>query len=419
MLTVTSMLALSVALSLAFLLLIWGILRTRIRRPAALGYLLLWLGVLILVQLPFENFESLFVSVAAYQLFLTFPLVLFGLIHCDRPWLGMGMAIGAMLFVYVFNFFGPVLEWNRVRSLKDKYPLVSIADRLKYEKEAIASRRQVTTTAAVALPTVIEERLALTELPKRRRGIREHQLRQIHNEYRAQFELQRGFGAMRMGWVHDDRIQLPDIPPVPQPPPVRSSSEPGGSAADALYPKLAKVPPPDQTQLLNLHSNGLEDFLNFDRIGFGYDVDHVVGFTSHRFTSIPRFVLEPREDDYYRRELVAKQTDSPWRIARLDLIGLLKHPEPTAYVSDNLPQMDQLKNVPTRPLTQFEQDSLTKLRDKEDVVVENGTYLIRMLGAVRAGKDCLQCHSVQRGELLGAFSYEIVPQEPLADGKKE
>ena len=36
---------------------------------------------------------------------------------------------------------------------------------------------------------------------------------------------------------------------------------------------------------------------------------------------------------------------------------------------------------------------------------------IRLLGSLRAGSDCLQCHDVQRGELLGCLSYELVPVE--------
>jgi len=38
---------------------------------------------------------------------------------------------------------------------------------------------------------------------------------------------------------------------------------------------------------------------------------------------------------------------------------------------------------------------------------------IRMVGSLRAGKDCMECHSVRRGELLGAFSYELVPVRPV------
>jgi hypothetical protein len=40
------------------------------------------------------------------------------------------------------------------------------------------------------------------------------------------------------------------------------------------------------------------------------------------------------------------------------------------------------------------------------------TDRIRMVGSVRAAKDCLDCHSVDRGHLLGAFTYELVPEQP-------
>jgi len=32
---------------------------------------------------------------------------------------------------------------------------------------------------------------------------------------------------------------------------------------------------------------------------------------------------------------------------------------------------------------------------------------LRMLGAIRAQKECLQCHIVAEGALLGAFSYQL------------
>ena len=38
---------------------------------------------------------------------------------------------------------------------------------------------------------------------------------------------------------------------------------------------------------------------------------------------------------------------------------------------------------------------------------------ILMMGALRASKQCLQCHDVQRGELLGTFSYEMLRDPPL------
>jgi hypothetical protein len=101
--------------------------------------------------------------------------------------------------------------------------------------------------------------------------------------------------------------------------------------------------------------------------------------------------------------------DSKWTISRLELVSLLKFDEPRVYVLDHLPRMDQLSsdNAPTRPLDAFESESLAKLRTDEDVVVKGEGTDYRMLGSLRAAKQCLDCHGVLRGELLGAFSYSL------------
>jgi hypothetical protein len=87
----------------------------------------------------------------------------------------------------------------------------------------------------------------------------------------------------------------------------------------------------------------------------------------------------------------------------------LKFDEPRVYVLDHLPRMDQLSSddVLTRALDEFEKESLEKLRTEEDLVVREEDGVHRMLGSLRAAKQCLECHSVDRGELLGAFSYVL------------
>jgi len=45
-------------------------------------------------------------------------------------------------------------------------------------------------------------------------------------------------------------------------------------------------------------------------------------------------------------------------------------------------------------------------------MIDDSADRIRMVGSLRAAKNCLDCHSVQRGELLGAQTYEIVPVRP-------
>ena len=49
----------------------------------------------------------------------------------------------------------------------------------------------------------------------------------------------------------------------------------------------------------------------------------------------------------------------------------------------------------------------------EDLITNATAHRIEMLGSVRAAASCTECHGVKRGELLGAFSYELirVPQQ--------
>ena len=130
-------------------------------------------------------------------------------------------------------------------------------------------------------------------------------------------------------------------------------------------------------KLHDLHLAGLLDFINSENFGYVKDRRHVAGFQSHRFSKVP----DPTEG---------------WRIETLDLVGLLLHKEPVAYVSANLPRMDELKKAPTRPLDRFETSALEKSAN------------LRMLGAIRSAKQCVECHGGRRGDLLGAFSYTLV-----------
>jgi hypothetical protein len=137
-----------------------------------------------------------------------------------------------------------------------------------------------------------------------------------------------------------------------------------------------------------------------ERIGLVQDRDHVVGFEPHRFTQMP-------------------QSKADFQLLRLELVSLLKHAVPVAYVSEHLPRMDQLNAAPTRSLDDFERHSLDLLRTDEDLVIDDAPNRIRMVGSLRAGKDCMECHSVRRGELLGAFSYELVPTRPVPVKRRE
>jgi hypothetical protein len=125
------------------------------------------------------------------------------------------------------------------------------------------------------------------------------------------------------------------------------------------------------------------------------DLTRVVGFRPHGFGSQPK--APPTSGDAH----------SQWHITKLLLVSILKHPPGAVYLSDNLPNMNELTDVPTRPLDEFEATALTKLQTGEELVVQGDSSQLRMLGAIRAAYQCQRCHQVDRGTLLGAFTYRL------------
>ena len=137
-----------------------------------------------------------------------------------------------------------------------------------------------------------------------------------------------------------------------------------------------------------------------DPADFGYveDVNNVTGFHPHGLW-FPFSERWPRV-----------------KIARIELVSLLKLPTPAVYLSNDLPNMQQLATAPVRPLDAFEERNLTKLIDGGDLEVEEFPDRTRMLGSIRAASQCVQCHAVSRGALLGAFSY-VLPSNPAPQVK--
>lgn len=137
---------------------------------------------------------------------------------------------------------------------------------------------------------------------------------------------------------------------------------------------------------------------------------------------------------------------SMWRLSQIDLVGLMKNPQPTVYISPKnndmllpkereelqkrlpkekltggfpggsdvvvinptLPGMEMLKGLKQRAPDEFELAALDALRQGEDFFVRQKNREIRMVGSLRAVGQCASCHDAERGTLLGAFSYRLV-----------
>ncbi len=94
-----------------------------------------------------------------------------------------------------------------------------------------------------------------------------------------------------------------------------------------------------------------------------------------------------------------------WTFLSVQLVGLVKHPGPVAYETDEVTMPKGVGEIPTRAVDAFEMRGLKKLREGEDLYAEAiPGQKARVLGPIYAGAKCVSCHANQ-GELLGAFSY--------------
>jgi hypothetical protein len=278
--------------------------------------------------------------------------------------------------------FSELREFERLRTL---YPYESMEERLPEPGSASAS--MLSSAAGKQLDRL--ERNGYS-------GVwRAHLLKSLHENTVGLFINSPGFGFSRMQRVSEQGLQLmtPDVPPVPQPVPRTSPID---------TPKEIVFSSSNSATLNDLHFENQLDFANLAAAGYVKDRRHVAGFRPHRISEIPnitvRLALPP--------ERLTLET--------VDLVGLLRHAEPLAYVSADLPRMDELRTAPTRPLDAFESAALKRILEGEDLITADVGAHVRMLGSIRTVKQCVQCHGGERGDLLGAFSYTFRRDDPGA-----
>jgi hypothetical protein len=64
--------------------------------------------------------------------------------------------------------------------------------------------------------------------------------------------------------------------------------------------------------------------------------------------------------------------------------------------------------APKRQLDEFELSALERIRNGADVVSQESGKTLRILGSIKARKDCLSCHTQSKeGDMLGAFTYTL------------
>ena len=105
--------------------------------------------------------------------------------------------------------------------------------------------------------------------------------------------------------------------------------------------------------------------------------------------------------------------DRLWALHYMQLISILEHNPPVAYVVSP-PGSFSVAQDTTRDIEETEQSALQRLRAGEDLVItwNESQGQANMLGAIRAKDHCLKCHeNMQRIDLLGAFTYRFEEAE--------
>jgi hypothetical protein len=294
--------------------------------------------------------------------------------------------------------------------LRQRYPYVSLAELLKYEAAAKKA-------APPRLTAEARKRLEATEKgfnAQQSWSVRAKSLQMLHSGEVENFISREGFGRERMPVPSPRYLEFPPTPPIAFAPAPSASLGQDDAPRVALSGKgttPAGTPGlfPSTNLLMQFHDNGRFDFYNVEGLGHVKDRDHVAGFQPHQF----RYTATAVDLRGGRAGPAAPPAKERWLIQRLELVSLLKHEKPAVYVSRHLPRMQELKKAPTRPLDDFEGQALQALQEGEDLQAEATPNHIRMLGSIRAARQCLDCHEVKRGELLGAFSYDLRRDPPL------
>jgi hypothetical protein len=365
--------------SLTLPLILLGLIYLAIWRSKAWVVVYIGCAVFFILCHPLSN--NVFVGLVL-ELQLVAMLVVIPLARALRPgrkWLPICLPIAATAASYAYFSWVAVrysVEFNRLR---DEYGFESMEDRVPLPGPNL--RSAVLKSETSALVQDLENRVTNAT------GIgvsRNSRLKLLHERTVLSFVNSPGFGVQRMFVPTESAMKWgvrEKDTPVPQPVPRAAPPE----SIQAGEPTRA-IAVPDGLQVI--HQIGVVDFSYPSGRGYTRDRRHVAGFLPHGFSKPPAW-------------------GDNWAVDTIDLVSLLCHAEPVAYVSDNLPRMDELKDAPTRPLDAFEAGGLKQLVDGEYLVVGEAADKLRMLGSVRAVEQCEKCHGAERGDLLGAFSYTL------------
>ncbi len=311
------------------------------------------------------------------------------------------------------------LDPAMLNELRAAYPFRSLAGRLAYEAPYRNGVRP-------PLGTKSDAALEASDRSAQWGGILSHRgasLGLLHAQNVDAFIKSPGFGLTRMGTPGPSYLESPQSEPIPFADVAPSSAEEARLPPTSTLVSFADVRNPAKNPWLLPIVEDLDDlnedargvFASSNRFGYVKSIDQVAGFEAHRFDRLPMLPVDEAraKPSPQRHRYLHHHADERWKLARLELVSLLKHDAPRVYLSEHLPRMEDLSSAKTRALDDFETQALEALRQGEDLRTSATPNRIAMVGALRATAHCSQCHQVPHGTLLGAFTYDLRREPPI------
>ncbi len=328
-----------------------------------------------------------------------------------------------------YTEFLPVSEHQKLmRYFLEQHPIASLDDRLAYEDNAtrLSQHRKRHRYSLASMTRVLHDEWNAAyrredvppdyrmEYPiKHKREISlsvgEQALRELHRNREDAFALQASnFGVDRMPPISVHSLYPSDFQPPVVPLP---EAIPEPSPEVSTYIERYRIDLAEQ-EVFKIDAERNEavrkDFVKYFHkaaiFRFGSHNEYVpkhrqaVGFRYHYIQSMNSWTVfqvfyAPRRPE--------------WILTRLELVSMLKFDDYRVYVSEHLPNMKNLQEAGTRPLDEFEVKATEALFKGETIVARETEDSLRAVGAIRASTKCLECHSVDSGAMLGAFTYQF------------
>lgn len=289
--------------------------------------------------------------------------------------------------------------------LRERYPYVSIRERVEPVNPAVYE---------------VQDVMHIEESDPFRQGIvrfvhsRRAGIRALHRSAIYHFLEASEFGVSRMSAFPLQSLAHEDGSPIRIEADTRSSSE----LPEFLSP--GETPQLSTDRMQEGHFAFGSWFLDASRFGDVKDLDQVAGFLPHAIVDASWDTSPPAIEDIHSpfNETLrgSRETGPTLKLEKLQMVGLLYHPEPVVYDIDTLPELLSAETAPTRELDAFELRSLAILQQGNAIHVESKGDAVRMMGALRNSESCTECHTGPTTQLLGAFSYVLRFEQTDATG---